>query len=378
MPKPLPKSVESVSDSILDVANFVYQHPELGSEEFQSVEHIVQVLKRHGFSVEIPFLGMDTAFVTQPFGSGKHVLVMSEYDALPIGHACGHNLIGAWGVGVALALHADNEFKGKITLVGTPAEEGHGPYASSKEVIGPEMKRRGVETVFAVHPDHEWSVGGKRYAIVRHSFVFSGKEAHPAISPETGVNAVDAAVEFYVSLKMLRSLVRRDEDVIIAPVITDGGKAPNIIPGRSEVLVDVRCISAPYINELITQVTLRAEMAASITGCMVERARVNPICQPAARYPELDSIYYKHAKNYVDLDDPDITWNRPPIASTDYGNISQILPSTHLCMKISPTGIQPHMLKFKEYADPATAGDALLTAVAIACDAIKEHVSSGK
>ena len=224
------QSVSQVSDSILDVADFVYKHPELGSEEHRSVEHIVGVLRKNGMNVEIPFLGMDTAFVTT-FGSGKHIMIMSEYDALPIGHACGHNLIAAWGVGVALALRADKEFKGQLSLVGTPAEEGHGPYASSKVVIGPEMKKRGVETVFAVHPDHEWSVGGQRYAIARQQFTFLGRDAHPAIMPERGINALDAAVEFYLSLKMLQSLVRRNEDVVISAVISEGGKAPILFRG---------------------------------------------------------------------------------------------------------------------------------------------------
>jgi len=366
-----------VADSILDVADFVYKHPELGSEEHQSVEHIVNLLRKNGMSVEIPFLGMDTAFVTT-FGAGKHVMVMSEYDALPIGHACGHNLIAAWGVGVTLALRADKEFRGQLSLVGTPAEEGHGPLASSKVVIGPEMKKRGVETVFAVHPDREWSVGGRRYAIARQHFTFFGRDAHPAITPERGINALDAAVEFYVSLKMLRSLVRRDEDVVISAVISDGGKAPNIIPGKTEVIVDVRCITATYIDELARMVFHRADLAAKLTECNVERSMSFPTLLPAARYPELDQILYDVAKEQVDLEPPEANWAKPPIASTDYGNISQILPSTHLCMKISPPGVLPHMEKFREYADLSNSKEALLMSVSIACKAIKNYVNQQK
>ena len=369
--------VQQVSDSILDVADFVYKHPELGSEEHLCVQHIVEVLKKNGMTVEIPFLGMDTAFVSS-FGTGKHIMIMSEYDALPIGHACGHNLISAWGVGVYLALRADKDFRGRLSLVGTPAEEGHGPYASSKVVIGPEMKKRGVEAVFAVHPDHEWSVGGQRYAIARQQFTFTGRDAHPAIMPERGINALDAAVEFYVSLKMLRSLVKRSEDVIISAVISDGGKAPNIIPGRAEVVVDVRCTSAPYIEELVRLVSERAEMAAKLVGCTVERSTTFPALFPTARYPELDQILYEAAKDQVEIETPEANWAKPPIASTDYGNISQLFPSTHLCMKVSPTGIQPHMEKFKEYADLSYSKDALLTSVSIACTAIKKYVDQSE
>lgn len=366
-------AVSKVKPDVLEVARFVYEHPELGSEEAESSRFIIDLLRRHGVEVETPLLGMDTAFAGS-FGSGKHVMVMAEYDALPIGHACGHNLIAAWAAGVALALKNDEGFAGRLTIVGTPAEEAHGRWASSKVVIGPEMKRRGVETVFAAHGDDIWGVGGRRYAIAVQRFTFRGREAHPAIRPERGVNALDAAVEFYVSLKMLRTLVRREEDVVLSAVITDGGSAPNIIPGISVVVTNARAVSAEYLQELAAEVERRAKAAASVAGCTMEVEALAPAMMPAARYPELDSLLHRHLSRYVAVETPDETWARPPVASTDYGNVSQIIPSTHLSMKIAPAGVRPHMVEFKKYADPSMAEEPLLTAVSATCDAIKELV----
>jgi amidohydrolase len=368
-------SVASIKDEAIAVARYVYEHPELGSEESLSSKFIIDVLKRNGFKVENPFLGMDTAFAGT-FGSGKHVMVMAEYDALPVGHACGHNLIAAWAVGVALSLKSDRNFAGKLSIVGTPAEEGHGRWASSKVVIGPEMKKRGVEAVFAVHGDDVWAIGGKRYAIAIHRFTFKGVQAHPAIRPELGASALDAAVEFYVSMKMLRSLVRRDEDVILSAVIIDGGKAPNIIPGSAVVGINVRTISARYLEELVDEVKRRAKASASIANCTVEIEPLAQVMMPAARHPSLDSLLFTSLVKYVKVETPDETWAKPPIASTDYGNVSQILPSTHLSMKIAPEGIRPHMAEFKKYADPSQADESLLIAISAACDAIKEFVKS--
>lgn len=80
----------------------------------------------HGFSVEPHFAGLNTAWRAEfTQGSGGRVLgVNSEMDALPgIGHACGHNLIAAGGVAVALAAKSAMQkhgINGKIVLLGTP------------------------------------------------------------------------------------------------------------------------------------------------------------------------------------------------------------------------------------------------------------------
>ncbi|MGH2638933.1 MAG: hypothetical protein ACRDF4_06595 [Rhabdochlamydiaceae bacterium] len=61
----VPDAVTRFKDHILDVANFVYAHPELSGEEFQSVERIVKVLQENGLDVKkVPLLGMKTAFAT--------------------------------------------------------------------------------------------------------------------------------------------------------------------------------------------------------------------------------------------------------------------------------------------------------------------------
>lgn len=371
----IPDDVRKFEGPILEVASYIYNNPELGGDEHKAVSKIASVLKRYGLTMKMPLLGMETAF-SATFGSGTHVMVMAEYDALPSGHACGHNLIAAWAVGVTLALHADRDFKGKLTLVGTPAEEGYGPYPSSKVIIGPEMKRRGVKAVFAVHPRNEWLIGGRRHGLSRAKFVFTGKEAHSSMHPDLARNALDAAVTFYLSLKMLRSLVKRSEDVTISAVITDGGKMPNVIPGKSEVIVDVRCNGADYITKMNSLVEKRAKSAAALSNCSVKVERTNPTMLPSKRYQALDSLLYKSTKKYgIQVEDPEKTWARDPMASTDYGNVSQIIPSTHLTMNIAPQGIFPHMLEFEKHANPARAKNALMLSIAITCDAIKNYVN---
>ncbi len=68
-------------------------------------------------------------------------------------------------------------------------------------------------------------------------------DAHAAASPDQGLNALDAAVQFYLQVRMMRTLVRRGKDVIISAVIRDGGVAPNIISaGRRSGWISERTI----------------------------------------------------------------------------------------------------------------------------------------
>jgi metal-dependent amidase/aminoacylase/carboxypeptidase family protein len=106
----------------------MYENPEIGYQEHQSSARLAAFLEEHGFNVDHPTHGLDTAFAATVGTSGPRVVICCEYDALPdIGHACGHNIIAtaAVGAGVALAGLAD-ELGIRVTVLGTPAEEGGG------------------------------------------------------------------------------------------------------------------------------------------------------------------------------------------------------------------------------------------------------------
>ena len=112
------------------------ENPELGSEELKSSKLLVNTLRKHGFQVEYPFFNMHTAFKAVYRGKepGPVVAILAEYDALPgVGHGCGHNIIAASAVGAGIAVSKlMKDLPGEVWVIGTPAEEGHGPYAGSK------------------------------------------------------------------------------------------------------------------------------------------------------------------------------------------------------------------------------------------------------
>jgi amidohydrolase len=375
--KPLPEVVASISQEVKELSRFVYTHPELGSEEYQAYDAFVSRLKSHNIKVQERYLDMDTAFLAEVGEGGPRVAVFAEYDALPIGHACGHNLLGAWAYGVTLAFKKSPPRKGTLYLVGSPAEEGRGKYASSKVVIAPKLKEMGVEAVFAVHPAGEWGVGGGLLATQRYQFVFHGRDAHPPSSGHLALNALDAAVHFYIQARMQRNQVRREKDVIISAIIKDGGVAPNILPGRAEVWLDIRSNDSGYLPELAQKIQAIAEGAAKMTGCTVEYKLLAPPTDSWKRNEGLERLMVKHASEYLEkFLTPEEAWSRPPVASADTATVSQHIPSVHLSMKIGREGMPGHSQEWKEAAGTKEAEEALMTAIAIGYEAVKDYCES--
>ena len=141
-------NVEAMRSCLLEVADQVWKFAELSLAEKKSSRLLIDVLKEHGFIIDsIGTSNIPTAF-TASFGSGSpRVGILTEYDALPglgnepvaekmprkdgttTGHGCGHNLIGAGGLGAALALKnwmEKNKVVGTLRVFGAAAEETEG------------------------------------------------------------------------------------------------------------------------------------------------------------------------------------------------------------------------------------------------------------
>ena len=104
-----------------------------------------------GLAVERRAYGLDTAFVARAGTDGPdRSPCCCEYDALPgIGHACGHNIIAAAGLGAGLAAAAlADELGGRVVVLGTPAEEGGG----GKVLMAERGAFDGVDAAMMVHP----------------------------------------------------------------------------------------------------------------------------------------------------------------------------------------------------------------------------------
>ncbi len=99
--------VEEIGKELLQLSRDIHGCPETAFEERKAARWQKELLERHGFTVEMPFCAMETAFRAVKKGreEGPTVAFLSEYDALKgLGHACGHNIISASSVGAGIAL----------------------------------------------------------------------------------------------------------------------------------------------------------------------------------------------------------------------------------------------------------------------------------
>ena len=248
-------AIDEARDELVAVSRDIHAHPELNYQETYSSAALATALERHGFSVERGVGGVETAFRAEAQGNGGDgptVAFLAEYDALPdIGHGCGHNLIAISNLGAMLgAVNALRDLPGKLVILGTPAEEGGG--GKVRMIEGGAFSD--VDISLSSHPssnitviptsiamDESWSL-----AMVGYRYAYHGKASHASTVPHEGINALNSVIHLFTGIDALRQHLK--EDVRIHGVITDGGKAPNVVPRlrRSQ-------LHAPFPGQLLPQ-----------------------------------------------------------------------------------------------------------------------------
>jgi amidohydrolase len=347
-----------------DIARFLYENPELGSEEFMAFEKITKVLEEHSFDVEKGVYDIPTAFVAsfKGKGDGPKVAVLAEYDALPgVGHGCGHDLIAASAVGAGIAASkAIAELDGEVLVIGTPAEEGHGPSGGSKVIMSNKGLFDDIGGVVMLHPASSWGVGSQALGISKCNMVFKGQTSHAAASPHLGRNALNAATLAYTATHMLRQEARRDANLVIHGIITEGGIANNIIPDRAVLDFGVRSSDQDYLDEMVDKVARCGEGAAHALGVEVEIDKGRFYSSKKLNYPMIRTLW----QNYVDLGAPVSDWeesaNSMPMASTDYGDVSQVAPSAGSYIGIAPPETPGHSIQLADASMTPEGLDAMI------------------
>ncbi|XP_037499830.2 peptidase M20 domain-containing protein 2 [Rhipicephalus sanguineus] len=288
--------VEANSQDLCELSRFVWEHPELKFNEVQCHDWLTDFLERRGFTVTRRYL-LDTAFRAEfdaPGGpEGPCIALLCEYDALPdIGHACGHNLIAEASVGAALAvreaMRSYGDIRGKLVVLGTPAEE----TGCGKELLIRKGALEGIDAALMAHPCPEDVLTVHYSAAQQLRLRFKGKAAHAASTPWEGVNALDAAVAAYTNVSLLRQQLK--PNTRIHGVITEGGKYPNVIPEETEMVFAIRAPNAQGLIELRPKAEACFKAAADTTGCSLDIER-KPAYMNVAQNSAIAETYRKHA-----------------------------------------------------------------------------------
>ena len=348
--------IDNQAADLISISHEIHAHPELNYQEKFAHDRLTQYIADSKIKVDRGAFELETAFdASVRGGSGPTVAVLCEYDALPgIGHACGHNIIAAAGLGAGVALSAVAEVcGGNLRLMGTPAEEGGGGKI--------EMARKGafnnIDAAMMIHPSDQDLARMNAIAIQQLFVRYQGLAAHAAVSPDKGKNALDAAVLGYMNVAAMRQHIRPTERM--HGIFTKAGEKPNIVPREAEMDWYVRSDTIETLQPLKARIAKCLEAGAMAADCTVSFDwQKNTYADLVDNLPLLTSYVLNSAQMGRDLTTDFLPGTGG--GSTDMGNLSYLVPSIHPMLQVAPRGVSLHSAQFAEFTASKEADKAVL------------------
>jgi len=233
---------------LIKIRQDLHRIPELGFQEYKTVEYIKSVL------VQLPNLVIhEFAFpalvIEYKVNTTDYKLFRADMDALPITeqtgcdfvsehegkmHACGHDIHMTILLGLIEQVIA-TESQQNLLFVFQPAEEGFG--GAEKMLATKFFDSYDISECFALHVNGDLPVGtlstkpGVFFANTQElELTFKGRSAHVAF-PEKGKNALAAGVDFYQNLHIiLRKRFPQKMRVICGLGKMEAGTVMNAVP----------------------------------------------------------------------------------------------------------------------------------------------------
>ncbi|MUK89771.1 amidohydrolase [Ornithinibacillus sp. L9] len=349
MREKLIRELHNIEPNLIRMSDHLYANPELGDQEFNSMELLSDYLKEHHFEVQKGIVDRPTAFkaVFNSNKPGPTIALLAEYDALPgIGHGCGHNLIGTMSVGAGIALSKLlNDTGGRVVVLGTPAEETNG----AKVPMSEQGVFDDIDVAMILHPGDQSYESGDSLAMDAIQFAYTGKSSHAAASPEKGINALDSVIQMFNGINALREHL--PTDVRIHGIISEGGQAANVVPDYAVAQFYIRAKERYYLNEVVEKVKNIAHGAALMTGATVEIKNYELSYDDMVTNQTLSNAFNKNLEESTKLP---VLPAKLSYGSIDMGNVSQVVPAIHPYIGLNAPGLVAHT---KEFADQTITQD---------------------
>ena len=387
--------MEALKPLCVNAAEDLWNNPEVGGTEQHSSDMLRGLLIKEGFTIvnepKLPY-----AFYGE-YGSGSPVIaVLGEFDALPglsqkcqttkepvnaggPGHGCGHNLLGAGAVTGAIAIKRFMEkegIRGTLRFYGCPEEE----LLSGKVKMAYYNMFDGCDIALSWHPmSANVSIDAGYLASASIRFFFKGQTSHAAFAPERGRSALDAVELTSVGANYLREHVM--DKARIHYTTDSGGLAPNIVPDKASAWYFTRAPHMSDVKDILRRLTLVAEGAAMMTETTVSTKIEYGCCDMLGEksfsdltwknmqevpLPEYTEEELEFARALQDTVDPAVKardqrayeaenkamaegvvsrdgWMRALLtASSDSGDVSQMMPMNLFTAACWPVGVAPH------------------------------------
>src|SRR5438876_7386423 len=269
------RAKELMDKELLAMADDITRHPETGWKEERSVKILTDYLKAHAFDVELGVAGLKTAFVARYTKGtpGPNLGVILEYDALRGTsrdfHGDQHSAQGPVGIAAAVAVAeflTASTTPGPVTVFGKPAVERGSPAA--KTVMYNAGVFKGADVLIRSHSSTATQAPGPGFGSccmninVVH-YTFSGAPAHQ-LQAWDGRDALMGVIELFNHIDGLRETLRPETK--IQGIITEGGRAPNVVPDRAAAEFWIRYPHPIHLAQVLDRVNDAARGAALATG----------------------------------------------------------------------------------------------------------------
>lgn len=350
------RDIDGIRNEMTAMADDIFDHPEIGLEEFHAQKVLTDWLEKEGFAVERGVAGVETAFkaVYRHGEGGPNIGLLCEYDALPgIGHACGHHMQGPSILAAAKAMK-DAEIRKPytITVYGTPAEES---VSGKIRMIQNGCTFEELDVALMMHGGPATQVDVKSLANSKYKVIFHGVSAHAAIKPEKGRSALDALILAFQGIEFLREHVNSDVKIHYT-VVNCGGTPANVVPAYAEASVYVRSYNRAYLDTVCRWFEKVLKGAAMMTETEVEIIEEKKVDNKIPVLT-LNDLVMKQAE---EIHAPQIAPAREKTGSTDFGNVMRRVPGTCARIAFVAPGAAAHSQEYIEAGKTEAAHDAVI------------------
>ena len=335
--------IDDMAHELRKLSLYLHDNPELGLNEHKAVKIIHQFLENHNFTSQV---GLTDYPELQTALRGDHnhdarykIAFLGEYDALPeLGHGCGHNLIAMMSLGAAVAFSQSAPEAWGTTFFGCPAEETIG----GKVYMAEAGLFKGYEAALIIHPGGENEVGGTSLATHPLEITFHGRSCHIASLTDSGINALDCAVDLYQKIKELKKMFPKG--AIVGTIFTEAGTAPNVVTPKATLRMTVRGRTVDDLEGIILPAIKAAaqEIGASY-GAQVEMHHYEPLFKDMRQDKKLLDLFKDVMTEFGET--PRILPDDEADGSTDVGNVSYEVPTAQPTLQIG-LGLEAHTPEF--------------------------------
>lgn len=359
------KAADSFEEELIQIRRHLHQNPEIGMALPNTVAFVKEKLTEYGYDPKP--CGESGVTVVAGKKDGKTFLLRGDMDALPIQeltdlpfksengymHACGHDMHTTMLLGAAKLLKEfEDELDGQVKLLFQPGEE---ILSGSKDCIENHvLENPKVDAGMMIHvfPFKGYKAGqimptpaGTFMASADwFEITIKGRGGHGS-QPETAIDPINVAVHIYTALQELsaREIGSEERFVLTIGEFTGGTPgASNIIPETTVMKGTLRTLK----EEVRTQVKERmTEMAENIAKAFRAEAQVifTNGCTTNVNDSDLTAFTKESLTETFGADRiVAIPISTPLMGSEDFGEISQLIPTTTVLLVASEENINLH------------------------------------